>query len=152
MVFYWQKKAAELGQPYCQNYIGYSYNFGEHQEVNPKLALHWFNSAAKQNISSAQNNLGNCFLYGQSSLKANPKKAFYWFNKAAKQGNKFAMLNLVLLYISGKGTDKIDYDAGIYWLESAANKKLGRALDNLGDLYKYGKGVNINQEKLFTII
>ena len=54
---------------------------------------------AKQEISDAQQQLGNCFYYGIGT-KVDKDLAFYWYKKAIVNGNIIAKNTLKKIYKS----------------------------------------------------
>lgn len=102
----WQKveELAYSGHPEAQFILGcryYGYNYLTDawmaNDYNPHLdyskAAYWFLKAAEQNLSSAQNNLGVCYKYGEGVAK-DMAKAIDWFKQSAMNGDDFGQLNL----------------------------------------------------------
>lgn len=56
-------------------------------------AAYWYLQAAKQNHSTAQNNLGQCYENG-TGVEANIKEAIKWYRLSAENGNSYGQLNL----------------------------------------------------------
>lgn len=56
-------------------------------------AAYWYLQAAKQNHSTAQNNLGQCYENG-TGVEANIREAIKWYRLSAENGNSYGQLNL----------------------------------------------------------
>ncbi len=72
------------------------YQFKDGSYRNPNLdyskAAYWYLKAAEQNHSGAQNNLGNCYKYG-NGVEESMEKAIYWFKQSASNGNDYGQLH-----------------------------------------------------------
>lgn len=64
-----------------------------YKEKNYNKAVEYYQKAAEQNHTSAQNKLGYMYYYGYG-VEKNYTKAVEWYRKAAEQGNKTAQNNL----------------------------------------------------------
>ena len=95
--------------------------------------------AAKAGDSTAQLNLGNCYLWGQGANQ-DYSEAVYWFRKAADQGNTDAQNKLGVRYCNGQGV-KQDYVEAAKWFRKAAEAGNMKAQCNLGGSYSEGQGV-----------
>jgi uncharacterized protein len=62
--------------------------------------------AADGEDSTAQNQLGTCYLGGSFGFKKDAQKAIGWFHLAADRGNAFAKVNLGQCYFIGIGVPK----------------------------------------------
>src|SRR6056297_611161 len=83
------KKAAELGYPEAQNFLGHMYSKGEGVQEDNEKAIEWFEKSAKLGYPEPQNNLGGMYVTGDCGIKDN-KRALKWFKKAAEQGHSEA--------------------------------------------------------------
>jgi S1-C subfamily serine protease len=81
-------RAAELGDPAGQLFLGMAYLYGEGVLKNEEIALRWIRASAEWGVGDAQMLLGEQ-LQG-SSQAADKIDAYKWLNLAAAQGNKFA--------------------------------------------------------------
>jgi len=104
---YRQSKDYAKGMPYLQkaaaaNFIpaffemGYMYDAGLNAKVDYAQAAKWYEKAATEGHSLAQNNLGS--LYSNDKIAAgngssNREMASYWFKLSAEQGNADAIKN-----------------------------------------------------------
>ena len=72
------------------------YKFKDGMYRNPNLdyskAAYWYLMAAEQNHSGAQNNLGNCYKYG-NGVEESMEKAIYWFKQSATNGDDYGQLH-----------------------------------------------------------
>ncbi len=103
------------------------YNIGNYNK-----AREWYEKAAIEGYSNAQNNLALMYANGQG-VKQDYLKAKEWYEKAAIQGNSKAEFNLGVMYDKGEGV-KQDYLKAKEWYEKAAmqgNSKAQRNLDIL---------------------
>lgn len=91
----WYKKiaeqAAEKGDAFAQNELGWMYAEGKVVPKNEAAAIQWFRKAADQGFSEAQFSLGEiCFLgFG---VEKDYKTAREWYKLAASQGHSKATL------------------------------------------------------------
>jgi TPR repeat protein len=95
-------------------------------------AAFWYQKAAEQGVSEAQNNLGVMYKDGQG-IRQDFGEAARWFLLAARQDNTLAQLNLGWLYHAGKGLRQ-DADSASYWYMRAAQKGHATAQLNIGIL------------------
>lgn len=133
------------GAPEELDNLGVQYLFGNGVKKDPKQAVIYFNSAAKQGLASAQSHLGSCY-YNGTGVNRNYKQAFEWFKKAANKGDVIAQDNLGSCYLLGHGTDQ-DHSAAVEWYQKAADKGNASAQAHLGSCYLYGQGVAADKEK-----
>ena len=133
------------GAPNDLDSIGACYLFGKGVKKNPKQAVIYFQSAAKQGLASAQTHLGSCY-YSGIGVKQNHQQAFEWFKKAAAQGDVTAQDNLGSCYLLGHGTSK-NHTAAVEWYQKAADKGNASAQAHLGSCYFYGQGVTADKDK-----
>ena len=111
----------------------------EHAEKQEyKEAFGYYQKAAEQGHAHAQNNLGQCYFFGEG-IGQDYEKAVNWFTKAAEQGNPSAQSNLGICYRDGKGV-KQDIDKAIYWFEKIATKGFGNVKRDLEKLKKEKEG------------
>lgn len=93
---------ADNGHAPSQYQLGALYRFGKGVKKNNRLAVEWYQKAAKQGYSAAQNNLGVMFELGAGIPKSYTNAA-KWYEKAAANGDELAMGNLGVLYLKGLG-------------------------------------------------
>lgn len=99
---------------------------------SPALAAHWYELAALQGNSYAQERIGDLYLSG-NGVKANPTVAFDWMTKAAERGNLQAQVKLAKMYQQGIGT-ATGIDQSRHWLERAAAEGNAEAQYQLGKM------------------
>ena len=103
-----------------QNNLGFSYQKGRgglKKDMARALAL--FRTAADKNFSTAQNNLGHCYLNGLGVVR-DDSKAFKLFELAATQGNEYAQDHLGFCYLGGRGVRK-NLSKAFTWFRAAAD-------------------------------
>lgn len=135
-------RRAKSGIPEAQFYLA---GMLEALDKNLVDARHWYQLAAEQGHTGAQNNLG--LLYQQkTSTFYNPEQAFFWFRKAAEAGNRLGQFNLGESYINGNGIEQDDNRA-FFWIRKSAEQDYPKAQALLGYMYKKGRGVNQDYRK-----
>ena len=85
---------------------------------NYDKAAYWYLKAAEQNHSGAQNNLGNCYMYGRGVGK-NIKEAIKWYRLSASNDDDYGQLSLGDCFRDGHKIQigehwEKDVDAGYY--------------------------------------
>lgn len=100
---------------------------------------------AKNGNTTAQNNLGVAYAYGQGVPK-DEKEAVKWFRRAAAQGDAHGEANLGAMYQHGRGVP-LDFKEAFKWYRLAAVKGDAFGQASLGAMYANGQGVaQDNQE------
>ena len=107
-------------------------------------AATWYELAASQGLSEAQNNLGVMLKDGQG-IERDEAKAVEWFRRAAQQGNVLAQSNLGWMFHGGRGMEQ-NYDSAHYWYRKAALQGHAAAQNNLGLLFRDGLGLPQNSD------
>ena len=110
-------------------------------------AFEYYEKAAKQGYTIAQNSLGLAYEWGQG-VKGNNQQALYWYSKAAKKGYAQAQNNLGTMYDIGKAGSE-DEKQALHWFRKAAQQGDATAQRNLGTMYSRGSGVRQNDELAF---
>lgn len=98
----------------------------------PGLAAHWFEQAALQGNSFAEERIGDLYEQGLG-VTANPVLAFDWRIRAARQGNPQAQVKVARMYLAGLGV-KQDRAEAMNWLQRAAAEGNAEAQFLLGKL------------------
>jgi len=136
-------RAAERGSQSAQVMLAVMYRDGDagfpHDD---KQAAHWFELAALQGNSYAQQVMGESYSNGRG-VPVNLKIAADWFEKAAKRGNIQAQVALGTMYLDGKGV-AADAQQAAYWLGRAADHGNSEAEYLLGRMYRNGKHIAAN--------
>jgi TPR repeat protein len=129
--------AAEGGDAGAQCALGKKI---KEEDENSQEAARWFRAAAEQGLAEAQNELGDCFYYG-NGVDEDFGEAVSWFRKAAEQGNAKGQNNLGFCFYRGEGVDR-DFAEAVSWFRKAADQGYAEAQDWLGDCFKRGEGVD----------
>ena len=85
----WYRLAAEQGDAFAQNKLGYMYDEGLGVEKDYAEAAKWYRLAAEQNNAFAQTNLGTMFS-GDRGVPQAYAQAYMWFTVSAGQGDRDA--------------------------------------------------------------
>lgn len=80
--FVYFSKAAEEGDVFAQNELGYLYAAGKGTPQDNAKALVWYKQAAEHGLASAQYNVGLMYLYGLGTVP-NKVEAMKWFHQSA---------------------------------------------------------------------
>ena len=142
---YWYKKAADQGNQWAQNDLGYLYYTGQGVKQDFNRAAELFLMVSKQETRAAKEamaNLGTLYLNGKG-VKQNFDSAAYWYTKAAKVGNTEAQAKIGYLYLKGLGIP-LDKKKGYDWLEMASRNHNEYAQLDLALLTATGQGTTKN--------
>jgi TPR repeat protein len=99
---------------------------------DPVLAAHWYELAALQGNSFAQERIADLYLAG-TGVRQDPRLAFDWMLKSAERGNLRAQVKLAQMYQQGTGTAS-DPEKARFWLERAAVEGSAEAQYLLGKM------------------
>lgn len=138
----WFEKAAEQGDAWAQNELGFMYLNGKGVVQNFSLAEHWFGKAAEQGLEQAQCSLGLMYHSGLG-VAQNFSLAAQWYRKAAEQGFIYAQFLLGVMYEYGRGVEQ-NFSLAEHWYRKAAEQGDASAQCNIGSMYYNGKGVEQN--------
>ncbi len=112
---------AQEGVARAQHLIGQLYYSGHGVVHNNKAAASWWERAARQGLSAAQNDMG--VLYHRhhigSGVPQDFKKAAGYYHQAAKQGYGWAQLNIGGMWFNGEGVPQ-NFAQAAYWFAAAA--------------------------------
>jgi len=133
------ERAAEAGDAYSQNQVGWMYGTGKGTAQDNARAIYWYRKAADQSFAAAEDNLGNMYDQG-IGVAQDDGQAVYWYRKAADQGDATGEDNLGYMYFEGHGVEQ-DFALALYWFRKAAAAGSDAAMDNLGWMYEQGTGV-----------
>lgn len=113
---YWYERAANSGDPWAQNQIGYFYQTGIGVQRDPVRAAHWYERAASSGLLSARVNLGVAYLWG-TGLPKDEAFAIKLFREAADKGCGLGAAYLGDVYFFGIGAERDLYAAelGTRW-------------------------------------
>ena len=93
--------AANAGDDYAQNWVGWMYKNAEGVEQNYMEAYKWNMKSAENGNGYAMNSLGIMCENGQG-VEVNLPKAVEWYRKAANVGNSNGEYNLGRMYQDGR--------------------------------------------------
>jgi TPR repeat protein len=137
----WYEKAASLEYDFEEDKmlsIAKIYAEGaEDVSVNKLKAMEWYEKAAQNNNTDAQNQLAAMYYNGAESIEVDYGNAFKWTGKAAASGDAVACYNMGHFYEQGLGTDK-DLTKAAYCFERAAEYGLAEAQVITGNYYAKG--------------
>jgi hypothetical protein len=95
------KAKAEKGDAESQNLLGIIYSSSTGLNIsNDVESVEWYLKAAKQGNSSAQYELGRCYMSG-IGVAQDQSVAVMWIRKAADKGDAQALNALGLSYLNG---------------------------------------------------
>ncbi|CAB4379660.1 unnamed protein product [Rhizophagus irregularis] len=143
------QKAADLGNVFGINDLGYCYQYGIGTDIDEKKAFELFQKVADLGSSSGINNLGACYEQGIGT-DIDEKKAFELYQKAANLGYSSGINNLGACYKQGIGTD-IDEKKAFELYQKAADLGNSSGINNLGACYENGIGTDIDKKKAFEL-
>lgn len=131
--------AANAGDDYAQNWVGWMYKHAEGVEQNYMEAYKWNMKSAENGNGYAMNSLGIMCENGQG-VEVNLPKAVEWYRKAANVGNSNGEYNLGCMYQDGRGVTK-NIILAKQWFEKAAAQNNSDAQNSLGIIYYDGDGI-----------
>ncbi|GBC21969.2 kinase-like domain-containing protein [Rhizophagus irregularis DAOM 181602=DAOM 197198] len=143
------QKAADLGNPFGINDLGYCYKNGIGTDIDKKKAFELYQKLAELGNSMGIYNLGDCYEEGIGT-DVDKKKAFELYQKAADLGNSFGINNLGHFYEKGIGTD-IDKKKAFELYQKPADLGNSLGINNLGHCYDDGIGTDIDKKKAFEL-
>jgi hypothetical protein len=133
---YWFERAAEAGDPWAEQQIGFFYEAGIGVTADPTRAVHWYQLAAASGLPSAKTNLGVAYLWG-SGVSMDKQLAVELFREAASRGDGHAATYLGNLYYFG-GALQRDVTTAEHWYLVGAKLHDPVADFDLGTLYSVG--------------
>jgi len=113
----WFRKAAELGFPDAQFFLGYAYDDGKGVEKDSVEAVRWYRLAADQGDATAQSALAVSYLLGNGVERDIPT-GLGWYRKAAENGDIAAKIMLGGIY-AGSEFVPSDTAEAVVWYSSA---------------------------------
>ena len=144
---------ANNGDVEAMHHLGVAYEYGEDEEVLGVLgiekdleeAVKWYRKAAEQGYAPAQDDLGDCYYFGDG-VDVDYVEAAKWYRRAAEQGDQFAQNSLGDCYYYGYGVD-VDNVKAVKWYKKSAEQGNTAAKTDLGWCYYCGYGVAENVQK-----
>jgi len=144
----WFTAAADQGVADAQWQLGNMEVFGaEGIKTNQRQGVIWLRSAAAQQNSNAENDLGLAYRYGWG-VTPDYDQAMALFHQAAAAGNPHADSNIGSMYQFGEGVP-IDYQQAIYWFKQSDKPDCACGDNNLGYMYSNGIGVPQDDAQAF---
>lgn len=125
---------AKNGHAPSQFRLGSLYRLGLGVPRSPRLAVYWFEKAARQDNVGGQYWLAESFRRGEG-VPATPELAFEWFHRLAEQGYAPAQYQVALAYAEGYGVAR-DESAAITWLQRASAGGYVDAARRLAQAYR----------------
>lgn len=114
----WFSKAADLGAPKAQSFLGCMYEYGQGTEPDHAKSLEFYKQAAEQGNAEAQFNLGRYYM--SEAGGNNYSEAANWYTKASNQDLPEAHYNLAVMYDRDRGEVKNMKLAGELYRKAAA--------------------------------
>jgi hypothetical protein len=129
--------AASKGDVDAQYNLGRAYQSGFFGAQDIDQAANWYQKAAAQGYTEAQNALGMILV----SYRHDYADAAQWFGRAATNGDAYAQYNLGVLYYDGLGMAQNE-QAAADWYKKSAARGFVEAQKALGRAYFSGQGAN----------
>jgi len=147
----WYRRAAELGDPAGQFWLGIAYRSDSDNGLDRdgELALKYLKQAASQDYLDAYHNIGLMYVLDQDEdiVEKDFKEAIKWFKLGEEKNAPWSLSNLGLIYRKGLyGETKNDEKSFHYYKRGA---ELGQASDMnwVGYYYMNGIGVDTNLDE-----
>lgn len=128
------RKAAEMGQPEAQCFLGEWYYYGEKElAVDLGETYKWWRKAAERGYYQAQYKIGDCYDFGRG-VERDTKEAVKWFKRSASKDYIPAVYTLGLCYYFGNGVRKNKKEA-LKCFKRAAKYDYAEAIYMIGYYY-----------------
>ena len=128
------RKAAEMGQPEAQCFLGEWYYYGERElAVDIGETYKWWRKAAERGYYQAQYKIGDCYDFGRG-VERDTKEAVKWFKRSASKDYIPAVYALGLCYYFGNGVRKNKKEA-LKCFKRAAKYDYAEAIYMIGYYY-----------------
>ena len=153
---------AMKGDPVAQFCLGFMYKHGKGVPEDLIKAVEWYEKAAEQNCTPAQNNLGVTLIRIEEDVATMnyeiesgvfARTASKWFREAAEQNNPSAQYNIALVstiaaeyHFPEYSEEPIAlYQNAVVWYKKAAEQGYAPAQNELARIYQFGLG-GVNQD------
>ena len=113
--------SANQGDTGAKYKVGVMYIEGEDAPQDTQEGIRWLQSAANNDHTLAQLELGKIYLQGAPSMEKDYLMAMKWLEKAAQNGDSDAQYHLGNMYRKGLGTSRSNAEA-IKWFRLAAKQ------------------------------
>ncbi len=146
-------KSARMGCDSARCLLGVTllYLVEEHIEIDIAAydsVIYWLKMAGENGNTDALYYVGECYLYGKSSVTEDSEEAFKWYQKAALRENMKAQYALGCMYQSGDGVGKDEKEA-FKWFRKSAEHGFDEAQCRLAMCYESGEGVEPDGTEAF---
>lgn len=128
---------AETGHAPSQFRLGMLYRLGLGVPRNARLAVYWFEKAARQDHVGGQYWLAESYRRGEG-VPVSHELAFQWFHRLAERGYAPARYQIAVAYAEGRGVAR-DEPAAVVWLQRAAAGGHPDAARRLARAYRNGE-------------
>ncbi len=122
----WYKLAAEQGDKFAQENLGWFYEYGRGVEQDKSEAVKWYRLAAEQGYADAVNSVIRL-------TEQDDAEAARLYRLAAEQGSDWAQFNLGVCYENGEGVER-NRDEAVKWFRLAAEQGDTLAKEKLEEL------------------
>lgn len=126
--------AAVMGSAEALFNLGELAFYGKGMEVNPCLAIDYYEQAFESGIICAAEALGRLYEQGDEDVIADHGKAISWYKRGAAEHDLMACFSLGRLALD-ESSPEYEPALGLYWLQWAAMKGQVLATERLADLY-----------------
>ena len=137
------RKAAEAGNSSAQFNWGQILVSDNPGDKGFKLALPFYERAAKQGVADAQYAVAQLYVNMKGVPEEKKAEARRWLERAAKAGFDTAQLDMGIWFVNGVGGER-NYDKGFEWLRIAAHRGNVVAQNKLSHLYIEALGTRPN--------
>ncbi len=128
------RKAAEMGQPEAQCFLGEWYYYGEKGlTVDIGETYKWWRKAAERGYYQAQYKIGDCYDFGRG-VERDTKEAVKWFKRSASKDYIPAVYVLGLCYYFGNGV-RMNMREALKCFKRAAKYDYAEAIYMIGYYY-----------------
>ena len=170
------KQGSDLGDLWATGALGRMYMYGHYVAKDVNQAKKLLTSAANENISFAQNCLGDICADEEEDYVS----ALRWYKSSSEQDNPYGSYKCGFLYYYGLGVgedeeialsyflkaadddmaesyfyigqiycNKEDYQKAFMWFEKSAEAGYYSGMDGLGGLYYFGDGVETDYKEAY---
>lgn len=143
--FYWEYKAAELGDVYSQCLLSLYYERGFGVEQNNEESFKWLLRAAEAGDDIAAEGVAKNYRDGVG-VEQDFEKMIQWFEIAAARGRNNSLVYLGTLYQQGMYGLPIDKQKAFDMFQRAAMQGDAWGEFELGECYRFGRGTTQDKE------
>ena len=143
----WLFKAAMMGDPQGQFYLGQYLHYCPKTEEDPRKSIYWLETSANQRYKPAYYLLGEAYRQG-IGVEADSVKAHEWFKLGADAGQPDCQCAMGIGHLYGVAVPK-DEEQAHNLFSTASLQGSGWGLYLLGRTYEDGTGVQKDLQKAF---